>query len=42
MNSEIYLIAFLIFYIVAIIFAHNRWPEFFENDDKDPPVYPML
>jgi hypothetical protein len=42
MNTEIYAVGLLVFCIVAIIFATIRWPEFFKNDDKDPPVYPMM
>ena len=40
MNTEIYAVGFLVFCIVAIIFATNRWPNFFENNGDDPP--PML
>ena len=42
MTIEIYLIGFLVFFISAIIFATERWPEFFDNDGNDPPIYPML
>lgn len=42
MTIEIYLIGLLVFFMFAIIFATNRWPEFFKNNDDDPPIYPMI
>lgn len=42
MNTEIYAVGFIIFFIIAIIFAANRWPDFFKHDNNtDPPIFPM-
>ncbi len=43
MSTEIFLVGLIVFCIVALIFAINRWPEFFKsNDDDDTPFYPMI
>lgn len=41
MSTEIYLMGFVVFFIVAILFAIGRWPEFFKSDKGDPPIFPM-
>jgi hypothetical protein len=44
-HIEIYLLlylGFLVFFIIAMVFVNNRWPNFFvdNSNDQDPPVIP--
>ncbi len=46
-NIEAYLLlylGFLIFFFFAVVIVNQWWPDLFEgkDDDKDPPVYPMM
>ena len=38
--STHWLILFLVVYIGILIYAVNRWPDFFNDNSNDPPVFP--
>ena len=41
MSTEIYILGFVALVMIVFIFANNRWPEMFESNDDDPPIFPM-
>lgn len=42
MIEGIYTLALMILALLIFLFAICRQPDLFKNDDKDPPIFPML
>jgi len=40
MTTETFLIAFAILYILGILYAMYRWPDFFRGNDDDFTMFP--
>lgn len=38
--TETYLILFALAYILFLLYAIVRWPEFFKGNSDDPPIFP--